>query len=70
MTDVPATRRAVGQAAPQTWAMVRGEAVIVALFGTVGGLGVGPFPSWALASFTGCRRASSPPSPYRRRRWR
>jgi hypothetical protein len=42
--------RAVGQSRGQTRAMVRGEALIVALFGTVAGVGLGLFLSWALAS--------------------
>jgi putative ABC transport system permease protein len=42
--------RAVGQTRPQTRAMVRGEAVTVGLFGTVGGLGLGLFLGWALVS--------------------
>jgi putative ABC transport system permease protein len=42
--------RAVGQTRQQTRAMVRGEALIVALFGTVGGLGLGLFLSWAVVS--------------------
>jgi putative ABC transport system permease protein len=42
--------RAVGQTRDQTRAMVRGEALTVALFGTVGGLGLGLFLGWALVS--------------------
>jgi putative ABC transport system permease protein len=42
--------RAVGQTRRQTRAMVRGEALIVALFGTIGGLGLGLFLAWALVS--------------------
>jgi putative ABC transport system permease protein len=42
--------RAVGQTRRQARAMVRGEALIVALFGTVGGLGLGLFLSWAVVS--------------------
>jgi putative ABC transport system permease protein len=42
--------RAVGQTRRQTRAMVRGEALIVALFSTVGGLGLGVFLGWALVS--------------------
>jgi putative ABC transport system permease protein len=42
--------RAVGQTRRQTRTMVRGEALIVALFGTVGGLGLGLFLGWALVS--------------------
>jgi putative ABC transport system permease protein len=40
--------RAVGQTQDQTRAMVRGEAVTVALFGTAGGVGLGLFLAWAL----------------------
>ena len=40
--------RAVGQTRAQLRAMVRWESVIVALFGTVGGLGLGAFLGWAL----------------------
>jgi putative ABC transport system permease protein len=40
--------RAVGQTRAQLRAMVRWESVIVALFGTVGGLGLGVFLGWAL----------------------
>jgi putative ABC transport system permease protein len=42
--------RAVGQTRRQTRAMVRGEALIVSVFGTVGGLGLGVFLGWALVS--------------------
>jgi putative ABC transport system permease protein len=42
--------RAVGQTRGQARAMVRGEALIVSVFGTVGGLGVGLFLAWALMS--------------------
>jgi putative ABC transport system permease protein len=42
--------RAVGQTRAQTRAMVRWESVIVALFGTIGGLGLGLFLAWALVS--------------------
>ena len=42
--------RAVGQTRRQTRAMVRGEAVIVALFGTLGGVALGVFLAWALVS--------------------
>ena len=46
--------RAVGRTRPQTRGMVRGEAVVVSLFGTVGGVGLGVFLGWALvASLTG-----------------
>jgi putative ABC transport system permease protein len=40
--------RAVGQTRAQVRAMVRWEAVIVALFGTIGGLVLGVFLGWAL----------------------
>jgi putative ABC transport system permease protein len=40
--------RAVGETRPQVRAMVRWESLIVALFGTVGGLGLGVFLGWAL----------------------
>jgi putative ABC transport system permease protein len=42
--------RAVGQTRQQARTMVRGEAVIVGLFGTLGGLGLGLFLGWALVS--------------------
>ena len=40
--------RAVGQSRRQLRAMVRGEAFTVALFGTVGGVGLGVFLGWAM----------------------
>jgi putative ABC transport system permease protein len=40
--------RAVGQNRRQLRRMVRGEALVVALFGTVGGLGLGTFLGWAM----------------------
>ncbi|WP_127360787.1 ABC transporter permease [Actinacidiphila soli] len=40
--------RAVGQTRAQLRAMVRWESVLVAAFGTVGGLGLGGFLGWAL----------------------
>ena len=40
--------RAVGQTRAQLRSMVRWESVIVALFGTAGGLGLGVFLGWAL----------------------
>ncbi|MFE4664419.1 ABC transporter permease [Streptomyces sp. NPDC056716] len=40
--------RAVGQTRSQTRAMVRWESVLVAAFGTVGGLGLGAFLAWVL----------------------
>ena len=42
--------RAVGLTRAQTRAMVRWESVIVALFGTIGGVGLGLFLAWALVS--------------------
>jgi putative ABC transport system permease protein len=40
--------RAVGQTRRQLRAMVRGEALTVALFGTIGGVGLGLFLGWAV----------------------
>jgi putative ABC transport system permease protein len=40
--------RAVGQQRRQLRSMVRREAVIVSLFGTIGGIAIGTFLSWAL----------------------
>ncbi|MGW7381279.1 ABC transporter permease [Streptomyces sp. NPDC054794] len=40
--------RAVGQTRPQARAMVRWESVLVAAFGTAGGLGLGAFLGWVL----------------------
>jgi putative ABC transport system permease protein len=40
--------RAVGQGRRQLRAMVRGEALVVALFGTIGGLALGTFLAWAV----------------------
>jgi putative ABC transport system permease protein len=40
--------RAVGMTRKQLKSMVRWEAVLIALFGTVGGLGVGTFFGWAM----------------------
>jgi putative ABC transport system permease protein len=40
--------RAVGQSRRQLRSMVRGESFVVALFGTVGGLGLGAFLGWAM----------------------
>jgi len=45
--------RAVGQTRTQVRAMLRREAVIVALFGTLGGVGLGVFLGWALVSAAG-----------------
>src|SRR5699024_9715033 len=40
--------RAVGQTRSQMRATVRAESVITAVFGTIGGLGLGTFLGWAL----------------------
>ena len=40
--------RAIGESRRQLRSMVRWESVIIAVFGTVGGLGVGVFLGWAL----------------------
>ena len=40
--------RAVGQTRPQLRSTVRWESVIVAVFGTIGGLGLGTFLGWGL----------------------
>jgi putative ABC transport system permease protein len=40
--------RAVGETRPQLRSMIRWESVIVAVFGTIGGLGLGVFLGWAL----------------------
>jgi putative ABC transport system permease protein len=40
--------RAVGQSRRQLRSMIRGEALTVALFGTVGGVGLGLFLGWAM----------------------
>jgi putative ABC transport system permease protein len=42
--------RAVGQTRRQLRSMVRGEAATVALFGTVGGVGLGVFLGWAMVA--------------------
>lgn len=44
--------RAVGQTRGQLRAMVRWESVVVAAFGTAGGLGLGAFLGWALVKAT------------------
>jgi len=49
--------RAVGETRGQVRAMVRWESVIVALFGTVGGLGLGVFLGWALVRATAAQNA-------------
>jgi putative ABC transport system permease protein len=43
--------RAVGAARSTLRSMVRWESVIIALFGAVGGLGVGLFLGWALVQY-------------------
>ncbi|WP_372507235.1 FtsX-like permease family protein [Actinomadura madurae] len=45
--------RAVGGTRPQIRSMVRWESVIVALFGTGGGLGLGVFLGWGLGTALG-----------------
>jgi len=40
--------RAVGQTRSQLRSMIRWESVVIAVFGTVGGLGLGVFLGWAL----------------------
>ncbi|HEX6310542.1 MAG TPA: FtsX-like permease family protein [Acidimicrobiia bacterium] len=40
--------RAVGQTRRQLRSMIRGESVVIAVFGTIGGLGLGVFLGWAL----------------------
>ena len=40
--------RAIGETRRQVRSMIRWESVIIAVFGTVGGLGVGVFLGWAL----------------------
>ena len=45
--------RAVGATRPQIRSMVRWESVIVALFGTAGGLGLGIFLGWGLGTAIG-----------------
>jgi putative ABC transport system permease protein len=42
--------RAIGESRRQLRSMIRWESVIVAVFGTVGGLGVGVFLGWALVT--------------------
>jgi putative ABC transport system permease protein len=58
--------RAVGETRGQLRAMVRSESVVIALFGTVGGLSVGLFLGWALvraASAGGIGRFALPGVP-------
>ncbi len=42
--------RAVGQTRAQARAMIRGESVIIAVFGTVGGVALGTFLGWAVVA--------------------
>ena len=49
--------RAVGQTRRQTRAMVLGESVVVAVFGTLGGTALGLFLGWALAEAAGAETA-------------
>ncbi|MCU1452148.1 MAG: transporter substrate-binding protein [Acidimicrobiales bacterium] len=42
--------RAVGETRRQTRSMVRWEAILIAVFGTVGGLGLGTFLGWSLVT--------------------
>jgi len=53
--------RAVGQSRRQLRSMVRGESFVVALFGTVGGLGLGGFLGWALTQAIGKAEDTSLP---------
>jgi putative ABC transport system permease protein len=53
--------RAVGQSRRQLRSMVRGESFVVALFGTVGGLGLGGFLGWALTQAIGNAEDTSMP---------
>jgi putative ABC transport system permease protein len=45
--------RAIGQTRPQLRRMVRGESMIIAVFGTLGGIAVGLFLGWGLISALG-----------------
>jgi putative ABC transport system permease protein len=45
--------RAVGETRPQVRSMVRWESVLIAAFGTIGGLGLGVFLGWALVEAAG-----------------
>jgi putative ABC transport system permease protein len=49
--------RAVGQTRRQVRAMLRGEAFLVAAFGTLGGIGLGVFLGWALVGAAGVETA-------------
>ena len=56
--------RAVGETRGQLRSMVRWESVVIALFGTVGGVGLGVFLGWALvlaASSEGIASFAAPP---------
>jgi putative ABC transport system permease protein len=56
--------RAVGQTRGQLRSMVRWESVVIATFGTLGGLGIGVFLGWALvlaASGEGISTFAAPP---------
>jgi putative ABC transport system permease protein len=53
--------RAVGQSRRPLRSMVRGESFVVALFGTVGGLGLGGFLGWALTQAIGNAEDTSMP---------
>jgi putative ABC transport system permease protein len=56
--------RAVGQTRAQTRAMVRWESVLVAVFGTVGGVGIGTLLGWSIvkaASSTTLSAFAAPP---------
>ncbi|QKG21274.1 ABC transporter permease [Actinomadura verrucosospora] len=52
--------RAVGATRPQIRSMVRWESLIVALFGTAGGLGLGVFLGWGLGTALGNPFAAPP----------
>lgn len=57
--------RAVGQTRAQTRAMVRWESVLVAVFGTIGGIGIGTLLGWSVveaASSTTLSAFSAPPT--------
>jgi putative ABC transport system permease protein len=57
--------RAVGQTRGQARAMVRWESVLVAIFGTVGGVGLGTLLGWALvkaSSTSALTTFSAPPT--------
>ena len=58
--------RAVGETRSQVRSMVRWESVIIAVFGTVGGLGLGVFLGWALVRAASTSRGigsfAAPPS--------